>query len=366
MKSFNIFKNESIINKIKENLKNKYIKIDKKELKNFIPSEQIIQKYMDILKTIIKKYFKDEKEVKEKDLNKIIKLYLYILYNKKSYNAYKYSFFNDFKSNYEKVIEKSKYYFRIKQQNDVLNFMQRCYNRIIEIYNIVKLKMKDDNISQLEISKIKELKEEIKKSIENKFEKIINDLEQKYKEDKSSIYENIRNYKGDESSFNKLVNKNKDIFKLLIQYIKNKLNKFDYFLTERNQKIIDSLKLKELEEDKKAFEKNMLLFEKVNMEGISEKPNEFITQKKFFFYWKIFDKDKTLQKYKTSVDNFFNNKDNILSIIKNNKVKAIDNIEEIYNNFQNIIQGFQNHFGEFEKIVKEVEEFIYKEFGIKE
>ena len=131
--SINIFKSENILNNIKKNLKKKYIKIDKKEFEKFKPDEKIIQQYLDKLINVIKKYFKNEKNLDKKDMNKIVNLYLYILHNKKKYNSYIFSYFNDFKENYEKVIEKSKYYFKIKQQNQILYFMQNCYNQIIEI-----------------------------------------------------------------------------------------------------------------------------------------------------------------------------------------------------------------------------------------
>ena len=154
--------------------------------------------------------------------------------------------------------------------------------------------------------------------------------------------------------------------KIKIYWMKKKCNRFDAFLTKKNQNVIDNLNLKELEEDKKNFEENMSQFEKANMENNTDTISEFITEKSFLFFFKVFDKKNTLTKYKNKVTNFFNNKDNILSIIEKNKNKAIDNIEGIVNKFQNKIQGFKNNFEEFERIVKEVEEFIYKEFGIKE
>ena len=221
-------------------------------------------------------------------LLKIFKI-LYII-NKKKYNSYIFSYFNDLKSNYEKVIEKFKYYSRIK--NDVLNFMQICYKQIIEIYNIVKLKMKDDILSKFEVLNF----EEIKKSINKEYQEVSDYLEEKYKEKQIIINQNISKCKENENSFNKLVNDNKGILDHLIRSIEKRFNRFDSFLRKNNPKVIDNLNLKESEEDKKNFEKNMSQFEKAKMENISEKPNEFIMQKKFLFIWKVFDYKETFKK----------------------------------------------------------------------
>ena len=172
--------------------------------------------------------------------------------------------------------------------------------------------MKDDNISKFEVINF----DEIKESINNEYQLVVDDLEDRFTEKERLIKKNIENCKSNEDSFKKLVDENKDLLDELIKDIEKKCNRFDAFLTKNNKYVIDNLNLKELEEDKKNFEENMSQFEKANMENNTDTINEFITEKSFLFFFKVFDKQNTLSKYKNKVNNFFNNKDNILSIIE--------------------------------------------------
>ena len=75
---------------------------------------------------------------------------------------------------------------------------------------------------------------------------------------------------------------------------------------------------------------------------------------------------KQKKNYIIQINSFFSEKENILNNIEFNRNNAINNINSIYTKFNQNINGLKNHFEDFKKKVKEIEDFIYREFGIKD
>ena len=170
--------------------------------------------------------------------------------------------------------------------------------------------------------------------------------------------------------FSKLVNKNKETIDNLITNVNNIKSEYDKYLIEKNTEIINKLDLQELQKEKDEFKNNMSKFESANVSNISCDVNQYNREgeKPFFFFWKskYYDINETINKYDESITNFFKSKEGILEVIDKNKDKVIKDIEGIFEKFNQKMDGFFNNYKEFEKIIKELDIFIYKAFGIRD
>ena len=361
-KLLNYILDEECIDTIKKNLQRNYLDI--KSIKSFNPDQEQFNYFLNKLRILIKNN-------NDEDLEKIVKYYCYIVENKKDTKLYKNSYINDLYNNYKIVIEHTLKFFKKKQQIDTLNFMCKCFIEIIKIFNIVKLKMRNDNINKFKDSFNKD---DIIYEINKEYKRLKYLIECEFEEKETSINYNINNCGNKEYEFRNLVEQNKIQINALRKKITINCEDFKVFLEEKNNKIIKNLDLKDLEEDKRKFEENMKKFENANMKNISGKSEDFIIRIKGWWLWLFifgkkkgeYDYEKTKKNYIIQINSFFSEKENILNNIEFNRNNAINNINSIYTKFNQNINGLKNHFEDFKKKVKEIEDFIYIEFGIKD
>jgi len=360
------YQDPKIIKTIIKNLEENYFK--KINLKKFNIQNDIFEDYLQKLKNLI-----TFKNPNENDLKKIVKLYLYILGNRKKLKEYQLSHIESLLKNYKVVILKTIDFFKIKQRNDALVFISNSFKSINELFHITKLKMNDNNIDNFKrIDKYKTLNE-----INREMENVKDDIESEFQSSQRIINDKI-NRCNNESDFKSMNNDNYSILNELTEKVKRKSNRFDNFLKSKNQEIIDQLNLQELQKDKQKFEDNMRKLEGLNISNsISQDSKNYIeTYDKVYitgFWWwekketkKLYDHSKTKSNYQQKINKFFEeNKEKSLKIIEENKNKIYDNIEGIFNKFNEEVTGFKNHINEFETTVKDVESFIYEVTGIK-
>ena len=165
-------------------------------------------------------------------------------------------------------------------------------------------------------------------------------------------------------NFSNLVKENNKLIADLKEYVDSKCNAFSDFIKHENQKIIDKLNLKSLEEEKTKFLENMKKFKGEKMAESNDTSDVYYKTGSFlFFSW--FDSGASKQCYQDAIDQYFSeNKDNILQNLNNNKYHGETNITRIYEVFIDNINGLKKNFSFFEEIVKDIEGFIYKLFGI--
>ena len=149
---------------IQNNLKVNYLKINNSKLSKFVPNKDDFDKRLEDLKDLFK-----NKEVNNDDLQKIVKYYLYILENRTELNEYKLCKINDLLNNFKKIIGITFNFFEIKKQNDAINFISFCYNQILELFNIIKIKVYEHNsFKNIDKNKIIDKIQDITKSIKKK------------------------------------------------------------------------------------------------------------------------------------------------------------------------------------------------------
>ena len=400
----------NIIENIKYNLKNNYIKI--KNYKKNIGEKNEEQKYTKQLKAILKNQNPEDEDIKE-----IVQLYIYILKNYKKINQYKYSNIDLLINRFENVIQETLCFFERKQRTDAIKFLENSYLEILEIYNIVKITLKDGNIDKFKKVQNEPNEEDIEKRALNTIDEIndkFNKCEDLIKSKIDSIY--------DEYSFNQIVNENISILDEFINEINNLISEFDFFLKNKYNKIINELELEQLEKDKTEFKEKMERLNQVNIQKVNrtfskkthsetrsstykvtktvslqvpetyyeggilrkiltiatlgiyqESPKtrmkdvdvEVDDYRTSYYTVEVFDTSESKEKLRNDIKLYFDEgKEKSLDNIKNNKESTINNIKGIFQKFNAEITGFQNNFDRFEKIVKEVEKFILINTGL--
>ena len=362
-----LFQDEKILTNIINNMERNYF--DKIYLNKLNYGETYFDDYMKRLKKIIKIKNPDEKK-----MEKIVKLYLYILQNRKKLKKYKISYIDTLLDNYKVVINHTLKFFEEKQQSDVLSFISNAYEDLNALFHIIKLRMKDENINKFQQLN----KDEIINSINREKSKTKKDISFEFESVKRIIDNKINNCSSDKDSFEKMVSDNNIYLNELIEKIKNKSKGFDDFLKEENESIINKLNLRELQYEKDRFKEKMNKLEKFNMDNsvssVSSSYIETTTETYTTGWWffeethtkTIYEHSKTINKYKEKIEKFFKEgKESSNKMIEENCYKIVNNIDNIFNKFNEGINGFKNNINNFEKTVKEVEDFIYRQTGIK-
>lgn len=416
-KFIEINKKENKVETIKNNLKNNYINTTKYERYEGDKNEE--KKYIAQIKTILKEY-----KPSEKDLKEIVKLYMYILKNYKKINEYKYSNIEILLQKFENVINETLCFFERKRRTDVIKFLESSYFDILEIYNIVKITLKDENVDKFK--EVEKNKDSIKQDIENKALYLIDEIEKRFQDCQKKVENNINSIY-DEYSFDRKVQENKEIIDNLVNEVNEKYLGFEKDLKKIYKDIINVLNLEQLEDAKENFKKQMENLININITTVNksfskqhreetrlvkrirtktitytvdEKYNEieeqdcFWTYVTFGLYKKkvevpktrkkeekkdieyevevpetiyIFDASKTRIEYLREIKTAFfeKQKPSFINGVNENKEETIKNIEAIFEIFNGEIQGFKENFDEFEKIVQDVENFILCNTGLK-
>lgn len=233
--------------------------------------------------------------------------------------------------------------------------------------------MNDNNIDNFKRIDKNKILNDINREMSN----VKEEIEYEFKSTKNMIDEKI-NKCLDKTSFDSMTSDNYYTLNQLINRITMKSNHFDNFLKGKNKDIIDQLNLQELQKDKENFEANMRKLEELKFSNsVSSSSSSFIENKQEsytegYLWWKttkykdVYDHDKTKAKYQQQINKFFEEgKQKSIQGIEANKNKIYYNIEGIFKKFNEEVTGFKNHINEFEKTVKDVENFIYQETGIK-
>ena len=367
MNPLKAFQDEKILSIIINNMEKNYF--DKIYLKKLTYGETYFDNYMKRLKNIIKIKNPDEKK-----MEKIVKLYIYILKNRTQLKKYKISYIDKLLKNYYDVINNTLKFFDLKQRSDVLVFISNAYENLNALVHIIKLRMKDNNISIFQQLN----KDDIISKIDYEMSRTKFDIASEFDSTKRIIDNKISSCSNDEKSFGSMVLNNNLLLNELIEKVKGKSKFFDQFLKTENEKIINKLNLKELQKDKDNFKKKMEKLEQLNIgNNVSSSSSEYVTTRSETYtsgWWifsstetkTIYEHDKTISKYKEKIEKFFNEgKENSNKMIEDNKNKIVNNIYDIFNKFNEGINGFKRHINDFEKTVKEVEDFIYRQTGIK-
>ena len=366
MNPLKLFQDENILTIIINNMEKNYF--DKINLKKLDYGETYFDDYMKRLKKIIKIKNPDEKK-----MEKIVKLYLYIMKKRKNLKKYKISYIDTLLDNFKDVINNTLKFFEEKQQSDVLAFISYAYENLNALLHIIKLRMKDENINIFQQLN----KDEIIDSIDREMSKIQNDISFEFESTKRIIDTKISNCSSNQASFNTMVSDNNIILNELIEKIKNKSIYFDKFLKEVNEKIINKLNLRELQKEKNRFKEKIDKLEKLKIDNsVSSSSDTYVktstqTYTTGFWFWEekhtktIYDHQSTINNYREKINNFIKEgKENSSKMIKDNKNKIVYNIHDIFNKFNEGISGFKKNINDFEKTVKDVEEFIYRQTGI--
>ena len=179
----------------------------------------------------------------------------------------------------------------------------------------------------------------------------------------------------DESQFTSMVYDHKNLFDDLISFVTEKCNELDSFLKEEYHNYINELNLEEMEKSKREFEKNMKNFNNARLNKINNSSSSYTSYDIEYYrpwYWvfmkkskSVYNHSRTISNYQSSINSYFKSgKSNIEKRINDNKNNTINNIEEIYKKFNEEVGGFKDNFNEFQKIVEEIENFIYMKTGI--
>ena len=108
----------------------------------------------------------------DEDIKEIVQLYIYILKNYKKINQYKYSNIDLLINRFENVIQETLCFFERKQRTDAIKFLENSYLEILEIYNIVKITLKDGNIDKFKKVQNEPNEEDIEKRALNTIDEI--------------------------------------------------------------------------------------------------------------------------------------------------------------------------------------------------
>ena len=351
---------EDIINILNDNLKKSYLKINPK----FNPGENEFNEYKRKLINIIKPYDKENRIPKKgKELDEIVKNYLYIKENKTKTKNYQNSYFQNLLINFKKIIKNSKRFFEEKRQKNILNYMENCYLQIMEVFKRVELVMRGESCPEFESIDIKEELDEIDKEYDNTY----NMIEMEFSNKKTIIDDRIREEfkKKKLKEFPELVKRNNQLLSELKNHIDSCCEKFSNIVKKKNDKIISKLKLKSLKEAKDRFIENMRKIHGKNIEENNYNSDHYQRNKTVLFFFEKVDVQETRNNYRDSINDYFsNNKEAVIDNLKQNRDTGKSNIQRIYDTFKSNINGLKDHFSEFQKILSEVEQYIYREFGI--
>jgi hypothetical protein len=245
-------------------------------LKQFNPNKEDFDKRLNILKDLFK-----NKEVNNDDLQKIVKYYLYILENRTDLNEYKLCNINNLLENFKIIIGNTFNFFEIKKQNDAINFISFCYNQILELFNIIKIKVYKNSS---EFDKIN--KEEIINIIQDESNTFKKKIKKLFREKRTEITKKIEDCQDDQEQFKSLFGYIKGNCDSMITYINEDCQNFDKFLKKTYDNYINKLNLEEMEKSKKEFEENMKNFNNVRLDGISQDSSDYISfdYKILFFF----------------------------------------------------------------------------------
>ena len=356
-----IFKpDDDFIDIINDNLKKNYMAIDP----YFEPDQKDFEEYYKRLVDLLTPYDKDnkiKKGTKNELLNEIVKNYLYMKTNIKKYKFYENSFYEQLVKEYGKILQNSTIFFDEKRVNDVLNYMIDCYIAIIEVLKRVELSIRGDSNSEFGSINI----EDVKNEIDDKYNTCKNNIEFQLNQTKINIDSKIEN-DFSKQNFPNLVKVNTNLIAKLKEYVDKECIAFINFIKRKNQIIIDKLKLKTLEEEKAKFLENMKKFKGEKMAESNKTSNDYSIFNSFLFF-KWFDYNASKQCYQDEIDQYFNeNRDNIIKNLTDNRNNGKINIERIHDVFIDNIKGLKTNFSYFEEIVKNIEDFIYRLFGIKD
>ena len=362
----NIFSFSDKIQILENNLRKNYL--EKIYIKNFSPDPIIFKNRLKDLKNLFR-----GQNVDNKKLEKIVNLYLYILENRTNIKEYELSKIGNLLKNLNQVIKNSFIFFKEKIQFEAVDFITFCFLQIIELLNITKIKVNNENISAFKeinkdeiINKINSRKFLHQEEINNEFEYL-----------KETFENNISNCSNSKSSFESMLKENNTIFDESINNIIKICNNFDNFLKKEYHKYLGKLNLKEMEESKQEFENNINNFKKTKIKNSSRDASSYIshdtvTTRLWYTFWiskntkEVYDHKKTIKKYRKDINNniFLKGKKDIKNRIKINTNNTINNINEILRKFNDEVACFKDNFIEFQKIVEEIEKFIYKNLGI--
>ena len=143
-----------------------------------------------------------------------------------------------------------------------MDFLTFCFKQILELFNIIKIKVKNENISAFEGINRNEIINKINSKIKS-YNTIIND-EFRHLED--IINNNIYYCGKTKSSFEDMVWNNNRIFERSINNISENCDEFDEFLKEEYHNYIGKLNLEEMEKSKQEFEENINHFKTSKIE----------------------------------------------------------------------------------------------------
>ena len=208
--------------------------------------------------------------------------------------------------------------------------------------------MNDKNIENFEQINEKQIIEKIR----NKATKTISEIERLFNYAKDDIYYEINHCDG-ESDFERIVdinerrlNRLRDDVNRICREFKGNLEKIN------NNEIINKLNLKEFKEEKRKFEKAMKNFREANMcNDVSNSASTYIesSRKWYCFFAKRFNKEKTLDNYRSRINRFFSeNEIKSKNIVNANKNDSIKNITEIIEIFKNGIKGYEGKIETFQ------------------
>ena len=357
--SFQNFINyDNKISNIKNNLKEKYISTSL--INKFNPNEKEVNLYLDILKNI--DWIKDEKP-KIKDLTEIVKYFLFIKKNKKATKIYRLSNIQILLKNYKIVIKNTLQFVHKKQMMEILDFLGKIYLDMLKCFTIIKMRLNDKNLENFRNINEDELYNDINKQSN----RVMKDINDKIEDAENYIKFNLSCKSEDD--FKKTVEINKNILDRLIKKIRELCDDYKDSLKEKNNEIIIKiLKLKEFKEKREEFKKKLNDFKSATMKNdVSSDSRKYIKTESHWYllFIPLFSKDQTLKEYKNKIDSFFEQtKDKSKEIIKENTIKAKENIQQIINLFNVDIKGYEGKIDLFKKRLEELEEFIYISLGI--
>ena len=179
----------------------------------------------------------------------------------------------------------------------------------------------------------------------------------------------------EESQFIEMVLNHQNLFDDFISNVNIHCNNLDSFLKEEYHNYINALNLEEMEKNKREFEENMENFNNARLNKMYKSSSSYTSYDKKYFrrwYWpftkesrKKYNHAKTISNYKEAMNSFLNEGQlKIEKRIDENEKNTINNIEQIYRKFNEEVGGFKDNFDEFQKIVEEIEKFIYMKMGI--
>ena len=340
-----------------------------KALKKEIKFDETLYSKMKIDKSVFNTYIKRLKGIfngKENELEEIVKIYLFILENKKKSLSYINSHADELKKQFKICISNSLEFFNKKQFFEFQSIIKKSFYDIDQFSRIVKERIKNpDN------SKIKDINiDKIESNIRNNATLTQKKFEDTIKNYWADIDRRISQYRNcSEDGFRSLVSRNNDELSYFVQKIQSIKNEFESFLTKHKNEVDKICKLEEFEKDKKEMEKNMKKFEKLYKGNycISASSNISKDSHRFLFWtWKTFNSERSLRYYQNDVDKYFKDcrSDNIKRI-NTDAINCIDDIKKILYLYTTGIQKFEENKDLFDERIEDIRNYTNELFGIK-